>query len=358
MNTGQHGDDGKALRGEQDLLRRVQRLLHQPEAHVRTGIGDDCAVLALPGASEHLIVTTDLLIEHIHFELSHQSPQQLGAKAVTVNLSDLAASGAQPLGALVAIAVPSHCDGRFIEQLYGGMEEVAQEAGTSIVGGDSSRSTSGLILNLTLLGAAPPEAVVLRSGAQEGDLLFVTGALGDAAAGLEILTRVGEGERSAAAGAQSDAAAELCRRFRLPTARLAEGQWLGRQGVASAMLDLSDGLSTDLHRLCEASHVGARLEIEALPLSEALQKAGEFLQHEGERYSLHGGEDYELLFSVPPHHRPALLQSWPFATTRLTQIGMLVAREAGVVVVTESNEAIPLIAGGYDHFAARRDEPG
>lgn len=342
---------------EEDLLRRVQSLLHPPEPHVVTGIGDDCAVLALPGAVDHLLVSTDLLLEHIHFEVTHQTPRQLGYKALAVNLSDLAAMGAEPLAVFVSLCLPRRCAASDIEALYAGMEELALSVGTSIVGGDTSASADSLMLSLTVLGLAPPAAVVRRSGAREGDRLFVTGTLGDAAAGLEFLQRQGMEPRAAGQpsspppGCPADAFDNLVARFRLPRPRLPEGRWLARGGFASAMLDLSDGISTDLHRLCEASRVGARLVLHDLPRSAALGAAAAFLHHGTEHYTLHGGEDYELLVAVPAGRRETLLAQWPFRDTLLTEIGWVAPPPQGVKLVTPAEREEVLPPGGFDHFA-------
>lgn len=361
MERAGSGAEGNRFQREEDLLRRVQSLLHRPEPHVVTGIGDDCAVLALPGAVDHLLVSTDLLLEHIHFELHQQTFQQLGYKALAVNLSDLAAMGADPLAVFVSLCLPRRCAASDIEALYTGMEELARSVGASIVGGDTSASADSLMLSLTVLGLAPPAAVVRRSGAQPGDRLFVTGTLGDAAAGLEFLQRQDTEPPASAnpaaaasgppAGFPEAVVRQLAQRYRLPRPRLSEGRWLARGGFASAMLDLSDGLSTDLHRLCEASRVGARLVLQDLPRSTALEAAAAFLQHGTEHYTLHGGEDYELLAAVPAERRETLLAQWPFRDTLLMEIGWVVPPQQGVKLITLAEREEVLPPGGFDHFA-------
>jgi len=317
-----------APRGEFRLIERFTRPFTRGEGVV-VGIGDDAAVLR-PPRGEDLVATVDAVVEGVHFTRAF-APEDVGWKSLAVNLSDLAAMGARPLWALVALATPPGADAGRLARLGRGIAACARRHGVSVVGGNVT-AADRLSLTVTVVGAVPRGRALLRSGGRPGDLLAVSGTLGDAALGIE-----------------AGAAASLRRRQRRPEPRLA----LGREaaGIARAAIDLSDGLLADLGHLCAASGVGARIEVERLPVSRAYRAAtrGLSLPHEG---ALSGGEDYELLLAVPPGRLPALLAAARRSRTPLTVVGEL-ERRPGVRVVKGGRRLVPRRLG-HDHLRPGR----
>jgi len=269
---------------------------------VRQGIGDDCAVLDLDH-ERCLLVTTDLLIERVHFLADAITPRQLGYKAMAVSVSDIASMGGEPLAAFVAAGLQRDVQRPFLEGLRDGLLACAQEHGVDLLGGDTSASLRDCLLCITLLGQAPRQQVVLRSGARAGDQVVVGGPLGQSAAGLWLLT---EGAPLAERVSRVPRR-QLLRAHLEPRPQVALGRWLAARGAASAMIDVSDGLLQDLGHICAASGVGARLVAEALPVDDALQEVHALSGHSDPYdWVLHGGEDYALLFTVPPEQVPGL----------------------------------------------------
>ncbi|MFH1468863.1 MAG: thiamine-phosphate kinase [Pseudomonadota bacterium] len=263
-------------------------------AGVRVGIGDDCAVLELD-AERCLLVTKDLLVEGVHFLRGTLTPWQLGYKSMAVNLSDVAAMGGTPRAAFLGLALPPGPDLDFVVGFRDGLMACAQAFGVDLLGGDTTGSLRDVMISLTLLGEAPRAEVVLRAGAQAGDHIVLGGPVGDSAAGLWLLT---EGA-ARAAELPADQREALLRAHLEPRPQVALGRWLAGRGVATAMIDVSDGLLQDLGHLCAAARLGARIEDGALPVSGA-QAAARAL-HGGDPlgWALAGGEDYVLLFTVP-----------------------------------------------------------
>lgn len=342
--------------GELGLIRRIRDSLGGGGAAVLTGIGDDAAVLALaPGAA--LLATTDLLIEDVHFRRAWSSPGDIGWKAMAVNLSDIAAMGGVPRWALVALALPEATEPEEVDALYAGMEEAAKPHGVAIVGGDTSSSSAGWVINVTLLGehTGTPR---LRSAAKPGDAVAVTGTLGRAAGGLALL---GMGrDRARAAGIGERALEELVAAHLRPTARVAEGRWLGAAPGVHAMIDCSDGLSTDLGHICRESGVGARVMLDRVPVAPALRPAAAAAGADALGWAVGGGEDFELLLTCEPRAVGALAAGLHGATgTPLTVIGEIVGLKAGVVFVDAAGEPVAQ-PGGYEHFhpGARPRENG
>ena len=312
--------------GEFGLLARLLPSLPAGGRGVRLGPGDDCAVVTARGG---LLLTVDALVEGVHFRRDWLTPAALGRKLFAVNASDVAAMGGRPLWCVLQIAAPPRTPAAAVAALSRAVAGAARRAGATLVGGNLSRGAE-LAATLALVGAAPPRPVT-RAGARPGDLVYVTGTLGDAALGLRLLRRGGV----AAAGA-------AVRRFRAPTPRLDAGEILARQRLASAMIDVSDGLLQDLGHLCAASGVGARIELARLPCSAAVRRAGVDL-------ALHGGEDYELLFAVPPRRRAALARAAARFGCRLTRIGEI-SRGDGVRLVDAAGREMAVGDAGFDHF--------
>ena len=330
--------------GELGMIRRIRDAVSGgPPSGVRTGIGDDTAVLALtPGAS--LLATTDLLIEDVHFRRSWASPYDIGWKTMAVNLSDIAAMGGIPRWALVALALPSSVDLTDVDALYRGLREAAAPHGVVVVGGDSSASPSGWMIDVTLLGehTGTPK---LRSAAKAGDAVAVTGTLGQSAAGLALL-EAGKGSPHVDARTWNVLEGAHLR----PTPRLAEGRWLGNQPSVHAMIDLSDGLTTDLGHICRESGVGARVELEAVPVAAATNEAARALGVDLLEWATGGGEDYELLLTCEPGAVAVLSRELLAATgTILTVIGRIEAKAATVTYLDARGNPVAM-RSGYQHF--------
>jgi thiamine-monophosphate kinase len=303
---------------------------HSPVRRADTilSVGDDCALLSIP-PGEALAVTMDTLVEGRHFP-AETSPRNIGHKALAVNLSDLAAMGAQPAWAMLSLSLPEvneHWLSEFAEGLFG----LAEAHGVELVGGDTVRGP--LVITLQLHGFVPAAAALKRSGAQPGDHIFVTGTLGDAGAGL-ALTR-----NSLTCGSEEEA--YLRGRLDSPTPRVAEG--LALRGIASAAIDVSDGLMADLGHILVQSGVGAHIELERLPLSPQIERS--VPSEEAQRNALSAGDDYELCFTVPPENLERL-QAQPFSFTR---IGTIEA-QTGLRILNGAGECVTVAQVGFDHF--------
>ena len=316
-------------------------------AGVRVGIGDDCAVLE-PGAGRLVLATTDLLVEDVHFRRRYTTAADLGWKSLAVNLSDVASMGGRPRWALVALACPEDVTMEEAEGFYAGMLELARAHDVAVVGGDTSASPRGWVVNVTLLGEAV-RAPVLRSTAKPGDLVAVTGALGRAAAGLAVLER-GAAPAGVAAGELDDVKTAHLR----PTPRVSEGQWLAGAGGVTAMIDLSDGLATDLGHLCEESRVGAGVEVDRLPLHAGARAVAAALGADPRAWATGGGEDYELLVTCHPGAFARLGEGLATATgTRLTAIGELGPAAEGVRYRDAAGREVAVVPG-FEHFVTGR----
>lgn len=311
----------------------IDRYFHRPARRAVVGVGDDCAVLA-PRPGTHWCVTTDLLLEGRHF-LPQVPPEHLGHKALAVNLSDLAACGAEPRAFLLGLALP-RADEAFLEPFARGLLALADAHGIELVGGDTTAGP--LAISITAFGEVPAGQALLRSGARAGDELWVSGVLGDARAGLEAA-------RGTVALAP-DAAAALRRALELPQPRVALGRAL--RGVASSAIDLSDGLLGDLAHVLRASGVGARVELAALPRSRWLGALPPALQR---TCQLSGGDDYELLFTAAPAQAAAVQAAAQAAGVEVARIGRIEAG-AGLRVLDASGAPVDVEARGFDHFRA------
>jgi thiamine-monophosphate kinase len=312
-------------------------------AGVRVGIGDDCAVLETrPGTK--LIVTTDLLIEDVHFRRRWADPADLGWKAMAVNLSDIAAMGGRPRWALVALAGSEGTTAEDVDAFYAGAFEVAGTHETVIVGGDTSSSPSGWMINVTLLGEAT--APLLRSTARPGDTLAVTGTLGRSAAGLAMLERPTTSD-----GVEPAALAAVTSAHLRPHPRVREGLWLAAAGGVTAMMDLSDGVGIDLPRLTDESHAGALVDVDRLPVDDHTRSVAAALGIDPLTWATGGGEDYELLVACEPSALARLQRGLADAyRIHLTPIGE-VTSEGGVRWRSRGREVT--VARGFEHFAAR-----
>jgi len=329
--------------GEFGLISRIKNSWPASSPQVVQGIGDDAAVSSL-GPGNDLVSTVDLLIEDVHFDLSFIEPYPLGRKSLAVNLSDLAAMGATPRWLLISLALPSRLSVEFTDQFFAGMQALAQPNGVSLIGGDTSSSPDRMFVSITLLGEGKKEALVFRHGAKPGDDLYVTGTLGDSLLGLHLAKNL----RGRAASPEERF---LLERHFDPTPRLQEGQALAERRLARAMIDVSDGLFSDLYHICEESQVGALIWADRIPQSPAFRSLVPASPGEEWKWALRGGEDYELLFAAPPDKAEdlaALAKEWPCGITR---IGRVEPRSHGLVVRDEKGPVDPSSLKGYDHFA-------
>jgi thiamine-monophosphate kinase len=290
------------------------------------GIGDDCAVLDAPGA-DYLLATVDMLVERVHFA-PDAPPKVLGRRALAVNISDIAAMGGTPTAVLTSLCLPPSTEERWVLELYRGMADQAGQFGAGVVGGNLSRTDGPACIDVTVLGRVDKRYLVPRGGARVGDVIGVTGVLGSEAA------------RHALSG--SDAG------LTVPQPRVAWGQAMARTGLVHAMIDISDGLAADVAHLAEASEVGAVLYAEQIPVSAAARQAGLRLSADPLGFALHGGEDYELLFTAAADAWSRLVAAAGSAS--LYQVGTVLDREQGVLLETAGGVRTPLEIRGWTHF--------
>ena len=326
--------------GEFALLARLQRRLKRADAPpVVLGIGDDCAVLR-PADGHDLLVTTDTQEEGVHFRRDWSTPEDIGWRCLAVNVSDVAAMGGAPLGAVVALSLPETLPVAFVEAMYDGMNALAEAYDCPIIGGNISKSAEPLSVTITVLGSAPRDGSLYRASARAGDGIWITGDLGAAKAGLEALIHP-----QAVAGLPTEA---VLSRYRRPLPRLKEAQFLRQHGAS--LIDLSDGLSSDLAHICDASGVGARLHADRIPISDETRKVAGALGLDPLTLALHGGEDFELCLTALPDSAEPLEQGFRKRfDCPLIWIGTIQA-SAGVTLYHSDGGEAPLIAGGYDHF--------
>jgi len=319
--------------GEFPFLRRLQARVAR-DARVQLGIGDDCAAASLPGTT---LLTTDTLVENVHFRREWTTFSLLGEKAFAVNASDISAMGGEPTFVLLSVSVPQDTEVEDLDAFFAGFLRAADSNRTSLIGGNMSAAPCWMIA-VTLLGHAP-YGVITRSGAQLGDDVYVTGTLGDAALGLRVL-------RQGKSGAHAE---EAKARFLCPTSRLEVSRHLAAQRLATAMIDVSDGLLQDLGHVCEASKVSAEIEGERLPLSASYRALV------GERewnLALTGGEDYELLFTAAERCRDAIAEIGRVAQCPVTRLGRITAYAQGINVRAPDGSVYVPARAGYDHFRA------
>jgi thiamine-monophosphate kinase len=303
------------------------------------GIGDDAALIS-PGGKSEWVLTCDQFLEGVHFLAGSHPPDSVGYKAIVRATSDIAAMGGRPRFFLLAMALPAEKTGAWFDEFLRGMGRAARSMGMVLAGGDTSKSAK-VSINITVLGEIPPGRALTRAGARPGDIIYVSGRLGGAQLGLElILNRLSRQLRFR----------QLLRRHLYPRIRLELGAWLARHRVSSAMMDISDGLSTDLARLCRASKAGARIWADRVPsvaIPAAASKHLRRLRLDPLKMALHGGDDYELLFTVPPRHVKRLQGAPGFRG--LTAIGEI-AHGRQILLVDENGSAKPLKPGGWDPF--------
>ena len=321
--------------GEFGLIEKVRRATPRGRS-VLLGIGDDAAWVANPFPSS--LVTADLLIEGIHFDLKWTSLFDLGYKTLAVNLSDIAAMGGMPAYLVLSLGIPPAFDSRDIEDFYRGIRFLSAKHGVALVGGDTNAAKC-LIISACVIGHSPHRPI-RRSGAQAGDDIYVTGTLGDSALALKFL-------KSRRRQPDRGSVKYLLSRHHRPTARVTAGALLAREQLATAMIDVSDGLVQDLGHICKTSGIGAEIWEDKLPLSRAYRAlAGT----DGSRHALSGGEDYELLFCARKRDRGRIEKLQTRARVPITRIGACDLGKNGIVVLDASGRPVGIRASGHDHF--------
>ncbi|MHA7056852.1 thiamine-phosphate kinase [Aquimarina sp. M1] len=329
--------------GEFGLIEHLSKNFEIKQESTIRGIGDDAAVLGFK--NKKCVLTTDLLIEGVHFDLSYVPLKHLGYKAVIVNLSDVYAMNATASQITVSIAVSNRFPLEALEELYAGIQTATKIYNIDLVGGDTTSSTTGLMISITAVGFADEESLVYRDGARENDLLVVTGDVGAAYLGLQILEREKQVYKANPnLQPDLDQYSYLIERQLKPEARRDIPQLLKALGVKpTSMIDISDGLSSEVIHLCKKSKVGVNLYEEKIPLDPSVISTCEEFKLNSTTVALSGGEDYELLFTIKQEDFPKIK-----ANPNLTVIGHMTDEKSGIGLVTRANEKIELIAQGWN----------
>jgi thiamine-monophosphate kinase len=314
---------------ESELIRQIRRRADRSSGPVRIGIGDDCAVIR-PRGGEDIVVTTDFSIEGVHFRRDWHPPESVGHRCLARALSDIAAMGAQPMACFLSLALAKSTPQKWVDGFLRGFLKLAERYSCTLAGGDTSSSLSGIVADVMVLGSLPSGKAVLRSGAKVGDTVYVTGSLGGAAAGLQRLQ-----EQKVPQPARKSLRGMTGSQHFFPEPRIAMGEFLRQNKLAHAMIDISDGLSTDLNHVCEESRVGAMINSTLLPIAK----------HATLEHALHGGEDYELLFTASPKAKVPV----EMAGVPITEIGW-VTRGRGVYITDLTSKPKRLRPRGWEHF--------
>jgi thiamine-monophosphate kinase len=319
---------------EKALIARVRRMARPNGSAIQTGIGDDCAVLRLAGrgkSSDEVLVTTDFSLEGIHFRREWHPAESVGHRCLARGLSDIAATGGTPVAAFLSLALPRDVPQNWVDRFSQSLLTLAEKYGVTLAGGDTAESPGGILADIVVVGSVPRGKAVMRSGARAGDRIYVSGELGGSAAAVE---------RMLARPKRKLNPKEYSRHF-FPEPRIKLGRILREKSLATAMIDTSDGLSTDLSHICEESGVGAELWADAIPRASVGRPAREV----DLPLALHGGEDYELLFTA----RAGMSLPSRIAGVAITCIGEM-TRKRGIVVRNKSGSGYELQPRGWEHF--------
>lgn len=332
--------------GEFNLVEKIKKEIWNREYRkgskrdVIVGIGDDTAVVT-KDKTKYSLVTTDMLVEGIHFSKKTASFKQIGWKSLACSLSDIAAMGGIPLYGLVSIGLPKHTTVREVKDLYKGIESLARKYKVKIIGGDTISSPRFFIISITLLGEIGRKELITRSGAKPGDRMLVTGTFGDAASGLVLLKKYKKIK------CLIHSARYLIRRCLLPEPRIKESRVLAQKRYATAMIDCSDGLDLSIRFICKHSNVGAKIYIDSIPLSSGLKKIRRFLEKTPLDFALFGGEDYELVFTTPENKVEEVIKQIPSVSI----IGEIITKKEGVKFLDREGKVVRLKGKGYEHFS-------
>lgn len=328
--------------GEFGLIERIKNIVGPPGESVLKGIGDDCAVMESPG-SEVMLLATDVLVEGVHFTKGFISPENLGRKALAVNISDIAAMGGKPLYALLSLGAPKSIEIEYLDRLVSGMSSLANEYKIDLIGGDTSLSPESLIINVFMVGESSKDRIMYRSGAAAEQVIFVTGEVGSSAAGLDILKRALSIKKyGSLTGAHVS-----------PRPHLKEGEILSSSGFATSLIDISDGVIADLGHICKESKVGALIRESDLPISEECIQYCRINGLDATDFALYGGEDYVLMGTVPEHLYYKLRDSMNSGGCSLYPIGRT-KEETGIRLQNGDGVIKEIKPDGYDHFKNRQ----
>ena len=343
----QRPDHKRSTKSEFDFIDALRQRAGASGHSLVAGIGDDAAVVRSTAGKE-TVITADLLVEDIDFRRTTTPPYLLGHKALAVSLSDIAAMGARPLWSMVSIGVPEDIwETDFVERLYDGLLDLANRYGVQLIGGDTSRTNERVVIDSIVSGECAAGMAVMRSDASAGDQIFVTGSLGAAAAGLRLIERGAHLAEQNLGDDDSQKLDHILLRQLRPEPRVGWGIVLGEERLATSMIDLSDGLSSDLNRLCTASNVGALIDSALLPVDDRVTELCGRRALDPLQLALHGGEDFELLFTV----KPADVARLPRRVdgTEIKRIGEITDARDGVRV-SEGTRVWELKPGGWVHF--------
>ncbi len=343
-------DHNSSSKSEFDFIDALRQRAGATGQSLVAGIGDDAAVVrSTPG--KETVITADLLVEDIDFRRTTTPPYLLGYKALAVSLSDIAAMGARPLWSMVSIGVPEDLwQTDFVERLYDGLLDLANRYGVQLIGGDTSRTNERLVIDSIVTGECTAGKAVMRSGAKVGDQIFVTGSLGAAAAGLRLIERGAHLAEQNLGDEDSQKLDHVLLRQLRPEPRVGWGMVLGEERLATAMIDLSDGLSSDLNHLCAASNVGSLIESSLLPIDDRVTELCGRRALDPLQLALHGGEDFELLFTVKPENVTRLPRR--VDGIEIKRIGEITNSSDGVKI-SEGQRIWDLKPGGWTHFDSR-----
>jgi len=343
----QRPDHKRSTKSEFDFIDALRQRAGAGGQSLVAGIGDDAAVVRSTAGKE-TVITADLLVEDIDFRRTTTPPYLLGHKALAVSLSDIAAMGARPLWSMVSIGVPEDIwETDFVERLYDGLLDLASRYGVQLIGGDTSRTNGGVVIDSIVSGECAAGMAVMRSGARAGDHVFVTGSLGAAAAGLRLIERGAHLAEQNLADDDSQKLDHVLLRQLRPEPRVGWGIVLGEERLATSMIDLSDGLSSDLNRLCTSSNVGALIDSALLPVDDRVTELCGRRALDPLQLALHGGEDFELLFTVNPDNVARLPRR--VDGVEIKRIGEITDSGHGVKV-SEGMRIWELKPGGWVHF--------
>ncbi len=318
-----------------ELFRKKSKFKIQ---QLRLGIGDDCCVVQLSG-KKLLLLTTDALLEKVHFDLKYCSFYDLGFKAMAANLSDIASMGGLPKLALVCLGLPPNLEVKNALKLYAGIYELAKRFHTSIAGGDIISSPDRVFINLSILGEVEKEFLKTRSAAKKDDLICVTGNLGEAELGLQLLQKFKKSN-------QTFPPASLIKKHLRPVPKVKEARFLVENYRINAMIDISDGLLSDLKHICEESRLGAKIDGEKIPVSPRVKKFARALKRDPLQLALSSGEEYELLFTIPKNQKEKILQN---KKLKISVIGEMNSLKNKIAVV-RNNQEVKISKLGYTHF--------
>jgi len=334
--------------GEFGLIKRLTKNITLDKERVIMGVGDDVAVVKTK-AEEYLLLTCDILIEGTHFTKETITPCQLGKKVVAINVSDIAAKGGIPKQALISIGLPKDTKVIYLDEIYRGIKEQSKKFNIDIVGGNTALSKDKIFIDLFLVGEIKPDLLLLRSGAKPDDKILVTGNLGDSSAGLKIIEN--QDLKLEDIKFEKKYKTKLKQAHLSPNPRLLEGRIIAKSNLASSMMDISDGLSSDLAKICEASNVGAIIWEEKIPVSKETLAFAKSIGKSPFNFALHGGEDYELLFTIPKENVEIIIKKIQRETkTKVTEIGEIKDRKFGIKIVKTNGEMTPLNTYGWNHF--------